>query len=121
MLMTACDLGACTKPWSIQHRVAKLVTDEFFDQGDKEKLQLKIQPQALMDREKEHELPQLQVTWIESVCLPLYKALSKVNRGFTEMAVEAARNRDKWKILASRRTSLTNGSTNLYGQETGAS
>jgi hypothetical protein len=30
--MTACDLGAITKPWNIQKQVARLVADEFFYQ-----------------------------------------------------------------------------------------
>jgi len=30
--MTACDLGAITKPWQIQKQVARLVADEFFYQ-----------------------------------------------------------------------------------------
>lgn len=42
--MTACDVGAIAKPWEVQHKVAKLVADEFFDQGDLEKLQLNTQP-----------------------------------------------------------------------------
>lgn len=50
MMMTACDVSAIAKPWEIQHRVAKLVADEFFDQGDMEKLQLNTQPIAMMDR-----------------------------------------------------------------------
>lgn len=32
MLMTASDLAASTKPWSVQRRVAELVTAEFFAQ-----------------------------------------------------------------------------------------
>lgn len=44
MIMTACDVGAIAKPWEVQHKVAKLVADEFFDQGDLEKLQLNQQP-----------------------------------------------------------------------------
>ena len=72
MLMTASDIAASTKPWSIQQRVARLVTDEFLVQGDKERNELKIQPQALMDRERQHELPQLQIRWISDICLPLY-------------------------------------------------
>lgn len=44
MMMTACDVSAIAKPWDVQHRVAKLVADEFFDQGDMEKMQLKEQP-----------------------------------------------------------------------------
>lgn len=44
MMMTACDVSAIAKPWEVQHRIAKLVADEFFDQGDLEKMQLKEQP-----------------------------------------------------------------------------
>ena len=31
-MMTACDVGAITKPWPIQQKIAKLVTQEFFNQ-----------------------------------------------------------------------------------------
>lgn len=44
MMMTGCDVSAIAKPWSIQHRVAKLVAEEFFEQGDMEKLQLNETP-----------------------------------------------------------------------------
>ena len=44
MLMTACDVSAIAKPWELQHKMAKLVADEFFDQGDMEKLRLNQQP-----------------------------------------------------------------------------
>lgn len=44
VLMTTCDIAAITKPWDIQLRAANLVVAEFFDQGDKEKSVLKIQP-----------------------------------------------------------------------------
>lgn len=50
MMMTACDVSAIAKPWEVQHKVAKMVADEFFDQGDLEKLQLNTQPIAMMDR-----------------------------------------------------------------------
>lgn len=42
--MTACDVSAIAKPWEVQHKIAKLVADEFFDQGDLERLQLKQEP-----------------------------------------------------------------------------
>ena len=35
--MTACDVAAITKPWEIQQEVAKLVSGEFFEQGDLER------------------------------------------------------------------------------------
>jgi dual 3',5'-cyclic-AMP and -GMP phosphodiesterase 11 len=77
MLMTASDIAASSKPWHVQKRVARLVTAEFIVQGDKERQELHIQPQALMDRERQHELPQLQIRWIADICLPLYKVWVK--------------------------------------------
>lgn len=73
MLMTASDLAASCKSWDVQKRVAHLVTTEFLVQGDKERKELHITPQPLMDREKQHELPQLQIRWIADICLPLYE------------------------------------------------
>ena len=43
-MMTACDVAAITKPWEIQERVAHLVADEFFEQGDFEKEKLGLDP-----------------------------------------------------------------------------
>ena len=42
--MTACDVGAITKPFSIQYRVAQMVTAEFFEQGDMEREDLQVEP-----------------------------------------------------------------------------
>ncbi|KAK2116159.1 hypothetical protein P7K49_006785 [Saguinus oedipus] len=47
MLMTACDLSAITKPWPIQQRIAELVATEFFDQGDRERKELNIEPTVI--------------------------------------------------------------------------
>lgn len=44
MSMTVCDLAAITKPWDIEKRVAELVSDEFFQQGDIERDKLNITP-----------------------------------------------------------------------------
>ena len=44
MLMTACDVSAIAKPWEVQHDLAKKVADEFFDQGDLEKVRFDAQP-----------------------------------------------------------------------------
>ncbi|KAF0026399.1 hypothetical protein F2P81_021136 [Scophthalmus maximus] len=48
MMMTACDLGAVTKPWEISRKVAELVTSEFFEQGDRERSELKLTPSTLV-------------------------------------------------------------------------
>ncbi|XP_053619879.1 cGMP-specific 3',5'-cyclic phosphodiesterase-like isoform X1 [Plodia interpunctella] len=102
MMMTACDVSAIAKPWEIQHKVAKLVADEFFDQGDLEKLQLNQQPIAMMDREKKDELPQMQVNFIDTICLPLYKVLSDTFPWILPLYTGTAENRQKWQDLAEK-------------------
>lgn len=86
-----CDLAAITKPWEIEKRVAELVSSEFFEQGDMERQALNITPivscdfelglkvvdvfvfQDIMNREKEDQLPMMQVGFIDSICLPIYE------------------------------------------------
>ena len=98
--MTSCDVAAIAKPWEVQRKVAHLVASEFFEQGDLERAQLQTEPmvrnrkyrinniysfrnwnpifnpfvffQAMMDRRKEHELPKMQVGFIDGICLPVY-------------------------------------------------
>ncbi|XP_050695412.1 dual 3',5'-cyclic-AMP and -GMP phosphodiesterase 11A-like isoform X2 [Eriocheir sinensis] len=100
LLMTACDIAASTKPWDIQFKVAQLVTSEFFDQGDLEKTTLKITPPALMDRDRKHELPLLQMRWIKDICLPLFEGLAKVIPKLAPMRDGALKNMAKWSKIA---------------------
>ncbi|XP_033733094.1 dual 3',5'-cyclic-AMP and -GMP phosphodiesterase 11A-like [Pecten maximus] len=99
ILMTSCDIASITKPWQIQRKAADLVMSEFFDQGDKEKQQLNIQPQACMDRERQDELPKLQMGWIDGICLPLYNALSKMDIYFTPLKEGVLANRGYWEKM----------------------
>ncbi|XP_067133442.1 dual 3',5'-cyclic-AMP and -GMP phosphodiesterase 11-like, partial [Centruroides vittatus] len=73
MLMTACDVAAITKPWKVQRVVAELVASEFFQQGDIEKEELKIQPIDMMNRDKKDQLPVMQVRFIDAICIPVYE------------------------------------------------
>lgn len=102
MMMTACDVSAISKPWEVQHKVAKLVADEFFDQGDLEKLQLKQQPVAMMDRERKDELPQMQVGFIDVICLPLYRVLSETFPWMNPLYQGTLENRQHWQDLAEK-------------------
>ncbi|CAB0044257.1 unnamed protein product [Trichogramma brassicae] len=102
MMMTACDVSAIAKPWEIQHRVAKLVADEFFDQGDLERLQLNQQPVAMMDRERRDELPQMQVGFIDVICLPLYRVLADTFPWIEPLYAGTAENRRHWQDLAEK-------------------
>ncbi|XP_029461742.1 dual 3',5'-cyclic-AMP and -GMP phosphodiesterase 11A [Rhinatrema bivittatum] len=103
MLMTSCDLGAVTKPWEISRQVAELVTSEFFEQGDRERSELKLTPSAIFDRNRKDELPRLQLEWIDSICMPLYQSLVKVNVKLKPMLDSVAANRAKWEEMHQKR------------------
>ncbi|KAK3853512.1 hypothetical protein Pcinc_039957 [Petrolisthes cinctipes] len=89
------------KPWEEQHKTAKLVADEFFEQGDLERLQLNQQPVVSNDGQgKEGRAPKMQVGFIEAICLPLYKALSESFPWVKPLYDGCASNREQWKKLA---------------------
>ncbi|KAM7407410.1 hypothetical protein PAMA_003233 [Pampus argenteus] len=103
MMMTACDLGAVTKPWEISCKVAELVTSEFFEQGDRERSELKLTPSAIFDRNRKDELPGLQLEWIDGICAPLYETLVKLNPKLQPMLDMIKANRAKWEELNNKR------------------
>ncbi|MBZ3875373.1 cGMP-specific 3',5'-cyclic phosphodiesterase [Sciurus carolinensis] len=110
MLMTACDLSAITKPWPVQQRIAELVAAEFFDQGDRERKELNIEPTDLMNREKKNKIPSMQVGFIDAVCLQLYEALTHVSEDCWPLLEGCRRNRQKWQALAEQQEkTLVNG------------
>ena len=99
MLMTAADVAAIAKPWELQHETAKQVADEFFDQGDMERDQLGINPMWMMDRDRKDELPQMQVEFIDRVCVPLYTVLSESFPWIKPLLDGALANRSRWADL----------------------
>ena len=100
--MTSCDLGAITKPWPTQKRVALLVADEFFYQGDLEKRQLHVEPIDMMNREKKDKLPAMQVDFIDSICSPVYEAFASLSDRLKPMLEGCQENRQKWTKLAEK-------------------
>jgi len=101
MLMTVCDVAAIAKPWPIQQRVAKLVAHEFLEQGDLERSQLHIQPPPLMDRQQQDRLPDMQVQFIDSICLPVYKAVAQLSPALEPLLSAVQNNRAEWQKLSS--------------------
>ncbi|KAK2532593.1 hypothetical protein; 5'-cyclic-AMP and -GMP phosphodiesterase 11A [Columba livia] len=82
---------------------AELVTSEFFEQGDRERSELKLTPSAIFDRNRKDELPRLQLEWIDSICMPLYECLVKLNVKLQPMLDSVAVNRGKWEELHQKR------------------
>ena len=52
-----------------------MVANEFFEQGDIERRDLNITPSAMMDRNKEDQLPMMQVDFIDTICIPVYQVI----------------------------------------------
>lgn len=100
MSMTVCDLAAITKPWEIEKRVAELVSSEFFEQGDMERQALNITPIDIMNREKEDQLPMMQVGFIDSICLPIYEAFASLSDKLTPLVEGVRDNKNHWLELA---------------------
>eukprot|EP00118_Oscarella_pearsei_P016450 m.157085 g.157085 ORF g.157085 m.157085 type:complete len:773 (+) comp38701_c0_seq3:67-2385(+) len=100
MMMTACDLSAITKPWTVQKRVAEKVASEFFEQGDLEKTHLNQQPIPTMDRQRKGELPKMQVGFINNICMPLYETFALHTPSLQPMYEGVQQNRECWQKLA---------------------
>ncbi|XP_039546807.1 cGMP-specific 3',5'-cyclic phosphodiesterase isoform X2 [Pimephales promelas] len=100
MLMTACDISAITKPWPVQKKIAELVATEFFEQGDKERRELNIEPIDLMNREKQDQIPSMQVSFIDAICTQLYEALTGLSENCSPLLEGCRKNRQNWKLLA---------------------
>uniref|UniRef100_A0A5K4EZC5 Phosphodiesterase n=1 Tax=Schistosoma mansoni TaxID=6183 RepID=A0A5K4EZC5_SCHMA len=81
-------------------KTAEMVANEFFEQGDLEKERLNVTPAALMDRERSNELPKLQVSFIDSICVPIYEAIVQVSPNFEPLLKGCKRNRTCWLILS---------------------
>ncbi|GIY26707.1 dual 3',5'-cyclic-AMP and -GMP phosphodiesterase 11 [Caerostris darwini] len=105
-LMTACDIAAITKPWEIQKKIAELVVNEFFEQGDVEK-QLKLEPIDMMNRDKKDKFPLMQVAFIDSICLPVYEAFTMILDKLGPLLEGVKKNRAQWLKLAEEKNTFS--------------
>jgi len=111
MLMTASDISAITKPWKVQHRVAQLVAEEFFQQGDREARELNMTPMEMMDRQKKDKLPKMQCDFIINICSPIYENLAVRFSELKTLNEGCSRNKSEWEGLAKEyeESTLKNG------------
>ena len=56
-------------------------------------------PSAMMDRNRENELPKMQLDFIDSICLPLYQRLGAEFPELKPMYDGCLRNRNNWQAL----------------------
>ncbi len=71
LLMTSSDLSSTCKEFKWSRKIASLTYEEFFSQGDREKL-LGRTPTAMMDRTKAF-IPEQQLGFIDGIAGPVYR------------------------------------------------
>lgn len=108
MLMTASDLGAITRPWHVEYQIANMIADEFFEQGDLERELYNKSPIPMFDRNKQDEIPKLQLSFIDGLCMPVYKHLALLFPSLTPLLDGVQNNRDHWSRLAEEIESKNN-------------
>uniref|UniRef100_A0A3Q3FCI8 Phosphodiesterase n=1 Tax=Labrus bergylta TaxID=56723 RepID=A0A3Q3FCI8_9LABR len=81
-------------------QIAELVATEFFEQGDKERRELNIEPSDLMNREKRDKIPSMQVSFIDAICTQLYETLAGMSEFCSPLLEGCQENRQHWKLLA---------------------
>jgi hypothetical protein len=99
LLMNCCDLMAMALPFRNVMGVVRVIYLEFFTQGDREKAQ-GLQPSSdLMDRDKEHTIPQMQIGFINGVVLPAFRLMAAPNvlPRASELVDLATRTVAKWE------------------------
>ncbi|KAI5640915.1 3'5'-cyclic nucleotide phosphodiesterase domain-containing protein [Phthorimaea operculella] len=99
--MTSADLSAAAKPWEVQIKTVRVICEEFYDQGDKER-EAGREPIPMMDRNKPEEQPASQVGFLSQICIPCYKLLYQILPKTKPMYVMALRNLHRWTIKAER-------------------
>ena len=98
MLMTASDIFAVARPWASQLEAAKVVYEEFYEQGDLER-SLGKAPAALMDRQKIGDMPNMQMGFVDFICMPLYEALTILFPRLQPILDNVKYNRAQWESL----------------------
>ncbi|XP_006628196.2 cGMP-dependent 3',5'-cyclic phosphodiesterase isoform X1 [Lepisosteus oculatus] len=102
LLMTSCDLSDQTKGWKTTRKIAELIYKEFFSQGDLEKA-MGNRPSEMMDREKAY-IPELQISFMEHIAMPIYKLLQELFPKSTELYERVSANRDQWTKVSHKFT-----------------
>ncbi|XP_041484110.1 probable 3',5'-cyclic phosphodiesterase pde-5 isoform X2 [Lytechinus variegatus] len=116
--MTACDLVAVVKPFDLQQKVALEIFEEFYQQGDEEKAAGR-NPIPMMDRDRAHELPANQVSFIVGICLPCYDLLAQLVPSAKPMYDGAAKNLQNWSALVAKQKSEEEEKKELEGKNDG--
>eukprot|EP00002_Diphylleia_rotans_P008662 TRINITY_DN1867_c0_g2_i2.p1 TRINITY_DN1867_c0_g2~~TRINITY_DN1867_c0_g2_i2.p1 ORF type:complete len:1027 (+),score=219.56 TRINITY_DN1867_c0_g2_i2:68-3148(+) len=103
VLLHCADISNVTKPFQVSKKWADRVRDEFYEQGDLERVYgLPISP--YMDREDSNQA-RTTLNFIDFVAAPLFTSISILLRGLEETCSNLADNRQKWQDILERQLS----------------
>lgn len=77
IMMTTADLSGQCKPFQTAKKITELVYQEFYAEGDAEKAMGQF-PLSIMDREKQHMVPNDQFQFLTIIVLPCTILLAKI-------------------------------------------
>lgn len=96
MAMTAADLSASAKPWSVQAETVKGIFEEFYDQGDAERASGRT-PMAMMDRNQPDQQAASQLGFLNGICIPCYSLLNRMIPETKPMLMQCQENLTRWQ------------------------
>jgi cAMP-specific phosphodiesterase 4 len=117
--MHTADISNPVKNFTVCQKWCTAVTDEFFAQGDRERLE-GLPVSAMMDRATTNT-SQLQVNFIEFVVGPLYAGLIKICPEIFELGIQCCYNRkqwgDKWMLDLEKEAKAAEAAAEGQGEE----
>ncbi|XP_067845185.1 cAMP and cAMP-inhibited cGMP 3',5'-cyclic phosphodiesterase 10A [Heptranchias perlo] len=105
LMMTACDLCSVTKLWPVTKATTNDIYAEFWGEGDDMK-KMGMQPIAMMDREKDNEIPDSQVGFYNAVAMPCYRILAEIFPASTQLLKACRDNLGQWEKMVQGKDSL---------------
>lgn len=99
-ILKAADLSNVSREWETSLKWGKKVNEEFFSQGDQEKL-LGMTPEAFLDRDT-GSISKTSTTFIDYIVLPLFKQIEQTLPLFQEVVHLLAESRKKFSCLSDK-------------------
>eukprot|EP01062_Namystynia_karyoxenos_P082094 TRINITY_DN917_c0_g4_i3.p1 TRINITY_DN917_c0_g4~~TRINITY_DN917_c0_g4_i3.p1 ORF type:complete len:702 (+),score=252.51 TRINITY_DN917_c0_g4_i3:2145-4250(+) len=96
MVLKSADISNITKPFPVSEQWGMAVTEEFHQQGDKEKETIG-HTMALFDREQAQELARGQLGFIDFMGLPYYTFIGSILPGMEWWVNQLRENRAEWQ------------------------
>jgi cAMP-specific phosphodiesterase len=101
MLLKAADISNVTKPFPISRKWGMSVTEEFYQQGDMEKVRgVSVLP--MFDRTQNNELAKGQIGFMDFIALPFFRKLSDRFVGLRWTAANIESNRAQWQSVLNK-------------------